>query len=119
MKLMTIEEVLEDNRAESEMTADEIFRIGVEVKVQSMLSGISFAMKNARKYQGITQQALSAMTGIPQSELSRLERGKANPTLETLAKLYVALDIRHRVFYKDYDGEKIASVDGQGEMTSA
>jgi DNA-binding XRE family transcriptional regulator len=114
MQLVTIDEVLEDNRAGSEMTSAEIFQIGVEAKVQAMLFGLGFAMKNARKYQGITQQVLSEMTGIPQSELSRLERGKANPTLETLARLYVALGIRHRVFYKDYEGEKAAPMDGQG-----
>lgn len=36
---------------------------------------------------GFTQQQLAEEAGIPQSEISRIERGQANPTLQTLEAL--------------------------------
>jgi transcriptional regulator with XRE-family HTH domain len=44
-----------------------------------------------RKRRGLTQRQLSARTGIQQSEISRIEGGRANPTAATLAALARAL----------------------------
>ena len=44
-----------------------------------------------RKQRGLTQRQLSARTGIQQSEISRIEGGRANPTAATLAALVRAL----------------------------
>jgi transcriptional regulator with XRE-family HTH domain len=44
-----------------------------------------------RKQRGLTQRQLSARTGIQQSEISRIEGGRANPTAATLAALARAL----------------------------
>lgn len=44
-----------------------------------------------RKRRGLTQRQLSARTGIQQSEISRIEGGRANPTAATLATLARAL----------------------------
>jgi len=41
----------------------------------------------ARNAAGLTQQQLSAKTGIDQAVLSRIETGKANPSIETLKKV--------------------------------
>ncbi len=40
-----------------------------------------------RKRRGLTQRQLSARTGMQQSEISRIEGGRANPTAATLAAL--------------------------------
>ena len=40
-----------------------------------------------RRRRGLTQRQLSARTGIQQSEISRIEGGRANPTAATLAAL--------------------------------
>ena len=45
------------------------------------------AMLDARKSQGITQQELSERTGIAQGDISKLERGNANPSLKTIKRL--------------------------------
>ena len=45
------------------------------------------ALIEARKSAGLTQKELSAASGIAQSEVSKIERGKKNITLETLEKL--------------------------------
>lgn len=40
-----------------------------------------------RRRRGISQVELASRSGIPQSEISRIERGAANPTVATLAAL--------------------------------
>jgi ribosome-binding protein aMBF1 (putative translation factor) len=50
-----------------------------------------------RKQRGLTQRQLSARTGIQQSEISRIEGGRANPTAATLATLARALGAEVRV----------------------
>jgi len=40
-----------------------------------------------RRARGLTQVELAARSGIAQSEISRIERGAANPTVATLAAL--------------------------------
>jgi len=44
-----------------------------------------------RRKRGLTQRQLSARSGIQQSEISRIEGGRANPTAATLAALARAL----------------------------
>lgn len=48
-------------------------------------------LTEARKKQKITQKQLSKMTGIRQSNLSRIETGMCSPTLDTLQKIAVSL----------------------------
>jgi transcriptional regulator with XRE-family HTH domain len=45
----------------------------------------------ARKARGLTQPALSKLSGIQQAEISRIERGAGNPTAATLLRLANAL----------------------------
>lgn len=45
------------------------------------------AIINARKDSGLTQKDLAEKTGITQGDISRLERGNANPSLKTLQRL--------------------------------
>ncbi len=49
------------------------------------------AMIDARKESGLTQKELSARTGIAQADISKLERGTANPSLRTLQRLAVGM----------------------------
>lgn len=46
----------------------------------------------ARKARGLTQPALSALTGVQQAEISRIERGLSDPTATTLLRLARALE---------------------------
>ena len=45
------------------------------------------AMIEARQRPGLTQKELSERTGIAQGDISKLERGNANPSLRTLQRL--------------------------------
>ncbi len=46
-----------------------------------------------RKQRGLTQLALSIESGLALSFVSDLERGKRNPSIETLWKIAKALDV--------------------------
>lgn len=46
-----------------------------------------------RKQRGLTQLALSIESGLALSFISDLERGKRNPSIETLWKIAKALDV--------------------------
>ncbi len=48
----------------------------------------------ARRARGLTQPDLSALTGIQQAEISRIENGVGNPTAATLLRLADALGQR-------------------------
>lgn len=50
---------------------------------------------NQRKQLNLSQKQLSELTGIPQGNISRIEKGLYNPTEETLRKIAEALDILH------------------------
>ena len=49
------------------------------------------AIIDARKSAGITQKELSQKSGIAQGDISKLENGNANPTINTLQRLAAAL----------------------------
>jgi len=50
------------------------------------------AIIDARRNAGLTQKQLSERTGINQSDISRLENGEANPSLNTLKRLAIAMN---------------------------
>ncbi|MCD7772007.1 MAG: helix-turn-helix domain-containing protein [Oscillospiraceae bacterium] len=58
---------------------------------------IKRALINARNVSGITQQELSKRTGINQSDISKLEQGKGNPSLRTLQRLAEGLGMRMEI----------------------
>jgi DNA-binding XRE family transcriptional regulator len=54
--------------------------------------GLEF--RDARVSRGLTQADLSGLTGIPQADISRIERGAGNPTESTMQRLAHALNGR-------------------------
>lgn len=55
---------------------------------------IGAALAAARRESGATQQSVADAAGIQQAELSRIENGLGNPTVETLLRVLAALDLR-------------------------
>lgn len=51
----------------------------------------SRAVSAARALAGISQKQLASLTGIDQSDLSKIERGVANPSVATLERIAAAL----------------------------
>lgn len=52
------------------------------------------AMIDARRESGLTQKQLAERTGITQADISRLEKGGANPSLRTLQRLAAGMGMR-------------------------
>ena len=55
------------------------------------------AMINARIKQNITQKELSVRTGITQADISRIENGTRNPSLNMLKKLAQGLGMQLKI----------------------
>lgn len=55
------------------------------------------AMISARKQQNMTQEELSRRTGITQADISRIENGTRNPSLNMLKRLAQGLGMRLKV----------------------
>ena len=58
------------------------------------------AIVKARKEQKITQAELAAKTGINQGDISRLERGTRNPSLNMLKKLASGLGMQLKIEFR-------------------
>ena len=52
------------------------------------------AVAAARAKKGLSQKELSKLSGIDQSDISKIERGIANPSVNTLNRLAEALDTK-------------------------
>ena len=68
-----------------EQMVDPVFRR--EYEALQPERAIIQAIIDARKQSGLTQKELSERTGITQGDISKLERGNANPSLNTLQRL--------------------------------
>ena len=55
----------------------------------------------ARARKGITQKELSEITGIDQSDISKIERGVSNPSVSTLSRIADALDSKLVIMMED------------------
>ena len=55
------------------------------------------ALINARVYRGLTQKELAKRTGINQADISKLENGTRNPTINLLKRLADGMDMNLRI----------------------
>lgn len=58
------------------------------------------AMIDSRKANGLTQKQLAEKTGINQADISKLERGSANPSLRTLQRLALGMGMRLKLEFE-------------------
>lgn len=79
----------EDLDLETETIYAEGKTIRKEKPVASLL--VAQAVAAARAQSGLSQTQLSALTGIDQSDLSKIERGVSNPSVSTLERIATAL----------------------------
>ena len=56
--------------------------------------GLGEAVAARRAELELSQVELARAAGVPQADISRIERGKGNPTLATVTKLLTALDLK-------------------------
>ena len=58
------------------------------------------AIIDARKKSGFTQKQLSERTGIAQGDISKIEKGEANPSLKTLKRLASGMDMKLHLHFE-------------------
>lgn len=58
-----------------------------------LLRGLCIAIQRRRELLGISQEEVATRSGLHRTYISDIERGSRNPTLKTLARLTVALEI--------------------------
>lgn len=81
---------------ELDLEAETVYQDGVTVRIDkpAVFSAIGEAVMTARARKGLSQKELSEITGIDQADISRIERGIANPSVSTLNRIAEALDAR-------------------------
>ncbi len=65
------------------------YTIEAEEIIQSLIK--------ARRASGMTQKELSKLTGIAQGDISKLEKGNANPSLRTLIRLAEGMGMQLKI----------------------
>ena len=65
--------------------------------------GIEFGarLREIRQSKGIPQERLAELAGLDRTYISKIEKGQRNISLEIVAKLASALDIKVRDFFTD------------------
>jgi len=81
----------DDLDIEAETIYEEGDTIRIEKPAANVMVGNAVAAARARK--ALSQKELSDLTGIDQSELSKIERGIANPSVNTLNRIAEALEM--------------------------
>lgn len=78
---------------ELDIESDTIYENGkiIDVRKNCYHEASSHALMEARIKADITQKQLSDLTGIDQSDISKIERGVANPSVLTLERIAAAL----------------------------
>ena len=64
-----------------------------------LIEMIGSRIQEIRNKKGLTQDQLSEKVGISSKYLSSIERGKENPTLNTILKLAGSLDVKPDEFF--------------------
>ncbi len=84
---------------ELDLSADEIWECGITVgkKDVGLADMVAESLTSARNSVGMTQSCLAEETGIYQADISKIERGLANPSLLTLQRLADGMGMEIRI----------------------
>ena len=86
-----------------DLDAEDIWEDGIEVskKEVDVVDLLAENLIRARDIVGMTQKQLSESTGIYQADISKIERGLANPSLSTLKRLADGMGLKLRIEFKN------------------
>ena len=87
--------------------------VSMAMRIEAQKIDIGWLIKTGRKQLGYSQRQLAKLSHVQQAEISKLEKQKGNPTLNTLYKIFIVLGIatEYRLPVADSDTE-IAKSDG-------
>ncbi len=85
-----------------DIEAETIYEDGVTVRHEMMSINfrVANAVASARADSGKSQMELATLTGIDQSDISKIERGVANPSIATLNRIAEALGKKLQITIK-------------------
>lgn len=86
-----------------DLDAEDIWEDGVETgnkKEVDIVDALAVNLLKARGSVGMTQKQLSECTGIYQADISKIERGLANPSLSTLKRLADGMGLKLRIEFE-------------------
>lgn len=85
-----------------DLDAEDIWQDGIEVgrKEIDITSLLAESLAQAREFVGMTQKQLSEATGICQADISKIERGLANPSLSTLKRLADGMGLKIKIEFE-------------------
>ena len=73
---------------------------------EKILGDVARQLKAARRSRGMTQEVLAERVGTKKSNISRLESGRYNPSLEFLVKVAGGLGTKVQVKIGEYNDEE-------------
>lgn len=84
---------------ELDIEAETIYEEGITVKIEELSPNlvVANAVVEARDKSGLSQKELAKLTGIDQSDISKIERGIGNPSINTLNRIAKALNAKLKV----------------------
>ena len=87
---------------ELDIETETIYEEGVFLRMARVPINYSVgnAVASARTKKGMSQKELSEASGIDQSDLSKIERGAANPSVNTLSRIAEAMDVELNITMK-------------------
>ena len=86
-----------------DLDAEDIWEDGIEVgkKKIDVVAELAESLIKAREIANITQKELAERTGIYQADISKIERGLANPSLSTLKRLAEGMGMELQLTFKN------------------
>ena len=93
---------------ELDIHLEEIYEEGKTVRRVKALPNVEIGeVVSCTRYDSeVTQEQLSKLTGIDQSDISKIERGAANPSVGTLKKIAKALGKELKISFVDVNEEE-------------
>ena len=85
-----------------DLNAEDIWETGIKIgkKKIDVVAELAESLIKAREIANITQKELAERTGIYQSDISKIERGLANPSLSTLKRLAEGMGMELQLVFK-------------------
>lgn len=82
-----------------DIEVESIYEEGTTIKELPAVQNqeVGNALATARAKSGLSQSDLASKTGIDQSDISKIERGVANPSVSTLKRLATAMNMELRI----------------------
>lgn len=86
-----------------DLNAEDIWEDGIETGNKAeidIMTALAESLIRARDSVGITQKQLSERTGIYQADISKIERGLANPSVSTLNRLANGMGLNLKIDFE-------------------